>query len=261
VTTYETIGTDYKKHRAADSRIVEEIVLLLSLDAGSTIADIAAGSGNYSIALAERNFFVKAVELSEVMHKQAPDHPNVVWFTGSAEELPLPDGSVDGVICLLAFHHFDDHVQTVKEMDRICLGGPMVVFTFDPREGDIPWIADYFPEIWDESYELFQPIAEVKQLFEKETGREVQSYPFELPYDLKDHFAGAGWRRPEIYLDESFRAGMSAFALTEPHMVDQGVRKLKTDLVSGKWDENYGWLKKQDTLDMGYHFIKVVAKD
>jgi len=64
-----------------------------------------------------------------------------------------------------------------------------------------------------------------------------------------------------IYLDKSFRAGMSAFALTEPHMVDQGVRKLKTDLASGKWDENYGWLKKQDKFDMGYRFIKVVAKD
>ena len=54
---------------------------------------------------------------------------------------------------------------------------------------------------------------------------------------------------------------MSAFTLTEPHMVDQGVRKLKTDLASGKWDKNYGWLKKQDKLDMGYRFIKVVAKD
>jgi ubiquinone/menaquinone biosynthesis C-methylase UbiE len=103
---YNSIGQQYLKTRVPDIRIVKKLIDLLNLPKNSIIADIGAGTGGYSLALANQGFFVNAIERSLVMQKQAVEHPQVKWFTGYAENLPLPDKSVDGVVSILAIHHF-----------------------------------------------------------------------------------------------------------------------------------------------------------
>lgn len=76
-----------------------------------------------------------------------------------------------------------------------------------------------------------------------------------LPYDLSDLFAAAGWRRPEIYLNSTVRAGISAFALAEPSIVELGVRQLAEDLTSGQWNAKYGDIKTLTEFDAGYRFL------
>jgi ubiquinone/menaquinone biosynthesis C-methylase UbiE len=49
---YDQLGQGYSRTRRADARIVERIIDLLSLPVGSHIADVGAGTGNYSNALA-----------------------------------------------------------------------------------------------------------------------------------------------------------------------------------------------------------------
>ena len=51
---YDSIGQSYSKFRLPDSRIVDSLVNLLQLEPGSLVADIGAGTGNYSRAIAER---------------------------------------------------------------------------------------------------------------------------------------------------------------------------------------------------------------
>ncbi len=257
---YDEIGRSYTEHRSADSRIVDKTVRLLNINAGSLIADIGAGTGNYSVALAERGFLVKAIEPSDVMREQAAGHPDVEHLNGSAEKVPLPDSCADGVICILAFHHFTDPLRAAREMARICADGPIVLFTFDPREGEMLWFEDYFPFIWDQAFELFPPLAEVNHLFQEESEREVKSYIFELPPDLEDHFAAAGWKRPEIYLDAAYRMSMSAFALADQAMVSEVIKNLENDLNNGVWDNKYGYLRKQDKADLGYRFIHALPR-
>lgn len=69
-TEYDRIGKTYTSTRAADPRISQNLIELLKLPPNSSIIDIGAGSGNYSLALAEHGFRVTAVELSEIMRKQ-----------------------------------------------------------------------------------------------------------------------------------------------------------------------------------------------
>ena len=69
----------YTRHRQADPRIVDAIVELLDVPSGSAIADVGAGTGNYSCALARRGYTIKAIEPSNVMRSQAETAKSVEW--------------------------------------------------------------------------------------------------------------------------------------------------------------------------------------
>ena len=103
---YDSIGKTYNTTRQADPRITKSIISGLDLGLPSTVADIGAGTGNYSMELAESGFKVIAVEPSGVMRRQGRQHKNLQWLDGMAEDLPLEDKSMDGVVCILAAHHF-----------------------------------------------------------------------------------------------------------------------------------------------------------
>src|SRR5208337_1721670 len=139
---------------------------LLNLPPGSTIADIGAGTGNYSSSLANLGYKVLAVEPSEEMRKQALPNKNVRWYSGTAESIPLDDNSVKGIMIVLALHHFADVRKAIHELTRICPSGPVVIFTMDPRESEEFWFYNYFPEISQHVEKTFPPINDVVRLFE-----------------------------------------------------------------------------------------------
>jgi ubiquinone/menaquinone biosynthesis C-methylase UbiE len=253
---YETIGQGYSRHRAADARIVREVVRLLgSSPKGGAVVDVGAGTGNYSAAVARLGYRVTAVEPSTTMREQAEDAPGVLWVTGTAERLPLPDGCANAVICVLALHHFRDAEAALDEMRRVVAAGPIVIFTFDPRRGEPFWFAEYFPALWRQAYETFPPLETVVELLGKITGRSVEVSTFRLPPDLEDKFAAAGWRRPRIYLDEGVREGISAFALADRCAVRDGLYRLKRDLDSRAWHEKHGSVLELEDFDAGYRFL------
>jgi hypothetical protein len=67
----------------------------------------------------------------------------------------------------------------------------------------------------------------------------------------------SGWNRPEIYLDPQARQSMSGFALASPSSIENGLASLGNHLKSGKWDLQYGHLRKQKNFDAGFRFIKL----
>ncbi len=116
---YDSIGRTYSKSRRADPRIVGQVANLLRLPPGARLADVGAGTGNYSNALAKAGFQVSAVEPSAEMRAQAEVHTGVVWFEGAAEALPLPRNSVDGVVSTLAIHHFTSVPRGHRDASRL----------------------------------------------------------------------------------------------------------------------------------------------
>ncbi len=253
---YNSIGTNYNSNRAADSRIIETINNLLNLPHGSTIADIGAGTGNYSNAFADLGYNVYAIEPSEEMRGQAKFNKNVTWLSGTAESIPLKDDSVKGVIVVLAIHHFSSLQCAAVEMHRICPAGPIVVFTFDPRQGETPWFNDYFPQIYQQDYTTFPPIDRVSEkiALDKNWSKTIKSFP--LPHDLSDKNMYSAWQEPERYLDAQFRKNTSGLALAPESEVQNGVKRLENDLHTGKWDQKYGYLRGQKFFDPGFKFIQ-----
>jgi ubiquinone/menaquinone biosynthesis C-methylase UbiE len=252
---YNSIGKQYAKTRVPDRRIVNQLIELLDLPQGSAIADIGAGTGNYSHALANQGFWVKAIEPSVVMQQQAIAHPQLQWFTGHAENLPLGDRSVDGAISTLAIHHFTNLPKAFQEMHRVVKDGAIVLLTFDIRLAQKIWLYDYFPFLWDDASQ-FLALDEQIDLIQQNTKRKVEAIPFLLPDDLSDLFAAAAWKRPELYLDPIVRSGISSFAKSDQNLIVQGVNLLEKDLNSGAWLKKYGEIKNLNELDIGYRFIR-----
>jgi len=257
--TYDVIGESYNHNRTADKRILINIIELLDLPAGKLIADIGAGTGNYTNALANSGYKLFAIEPSVVMRKQAVPDNNVSWISGLAEALPLRDKSMDGIIIILAIHHFSDLRKTAREVARVCPKGPLVMLTMDPREGENFWFNDYFPEIELHVLKSFPPLHEVVHIFSGTKNMSTQVIRFPLPDDLADKNMCSGWNRPEIYLDPSMRQNTSGFALASSAAVQEGLRRLENDLQTGKWDELNGHLRRQESFDAGFRFLQFRA--
>ena len=253
---YDHIGIGYTKHRCADLRIAHALVKAIGLAPPAILADIGSGTGNYSRAVADLGYHVKAVEPSIIMYDQAASHDSVDRLSGFAERIPLADASVDGVFCVLASHHFSSLHAALGEMARICPAGPIVWFTFDPRQAEIPWLQDYFPALWKSTFGVFPPLGEVCNLFETRTGRHVDVFPWPIPFDLQDCFMAAGWRRPEMYLDPEVRSSMSAFALADQAVLGEGLSRLKHDIATGAWRSRHRDLLERQAVDWGYRFLR-----
>ena len=252
---YDVIGKTYATSRIPDPRIVNAIIDLLDLPKGSIIADIGAGTGGYSLALANQGFSIYAIEPSSVMRSQAVEHPQVKWFSGYAEALPLPDKSVDAVVSILTIHHFSNLEKVFKEMQRIVRNGAIVLLSFDIRLAEKIWLYDYFPCLWEDALR-FQAIAEIVNLIQANTRRYVETFPLMLPDDLSDLFAAAAWKRPEMYLNPDIRAGISSFAWADESLVERGVKSLAADLNNHQWDAKYGEIRKITEIDAGYRFLR-----
>jgi ubiquinone/menaquinone biosynthesis C-methylase UbiE len=222
----------------------------------SIIADIGAGTGNYSNAVADYGYNVFAVEPSYQMVLQSNPHPSVKWLKGKAEQLSIRNRAVDGVVCVLASHHFKSLEKAASEFRRICESGPIILFTFDPRQSETFWLKDYFPRIWEKAFVAFDEIEKTAEILAGDI-MEYEIIPFPLPDNLGDRFAASGWKYPEIYLDKNTRNSMSAFALEDSGNVEIGIKKLKKDMDSGYWKKMYGYLTEEDEFDLGYRFIKI----
>jgi len=255
---YDTIGKTYNTNRSADPRIVVTLLKLLDLPEGATIADIGAGTGNYSNALADLGYRITAIEPSNVMRKQAKPHKNVRWLEGYAEAIPLPDSSVAGVIIVLALHHFSSIQKASVELHRICPDGPVAILTYDPRKSNEFWFNKYFPEIYKRELDYFPAAAEVAGVLAGDNWK-TEFTDFPLPCDLIDKNMHSGWNHPEIYFNEQM-LNSSGFAKAPKSEVEQGLSRLREDLSSGTWDKRYGYLRKLKELNTGFLFVKLYKK-
>ena len=79
----------------------------LGLSKGKTALDLAAGTGKFSPRLLATGAAVIAVEPVRAMLDQLiRQYPEIDARSGSAQQIPLADASVDAVVCAQSFHWF-----------------------------------------------------------------------------------------------------------------------------------------------------------
>jgi hypothetical protein len=76
-----------------------------------------------------------------------------------------------------------------------------------------------------------------------------------IPWDCADGFYEAYWRRPEAYLDEQVRRGMSVWARVGPTPSSGAVHSLRDDLASGRWAERNRDLLALDAAELGLRLL------
>lgn len=113
------------------------------------VLDLGSGTGRLTPGLAARfQGQVYGVEPSDRMREaaeQAP-HPGVTYLNGAAEDIPLPEASVDAVLMFLSFHHFPDPLQGLREVRRVLRPGGVALLRtqFSDLMPDLFWY-EYFP--------------------------------------------------------------------------------------------------------------------
>jgi len=117
--TFGAVAEAYARTRPPYSAAtIERAAAELGLDGGATVLDLGAGTGNLTRALRERFATVLAVEPDERMRAEFEGDV----LAGSAEAIPLPDGSVDAVFSGEAFHWFDLE-PALAEIERVVRPG------------------------------------------------------------------------------------------------------------------------------------------
>jgi SAM-dependent methyltransferase len=227
---YDTIGTTYAGTRRTEPRLAAQF--WAALGDARTVLNVGAGTGSYEPPDRE----VTAVEPSALMRSQRPAGA-APCLAGSAESLPFADQSFDAAMALATIDHWPDPIAGLHEMRRVARR--VVVFTHDASASDRFWLTrDYLPEhprLWTGRPALTQLAGAI--------GARIE--PVLIPWDCADGFYEAYWRRPEAYLDDRVRSGMSVWARVGPAAEQRAVRGLRDDLASGRWAE-----RNRDLLDL-----------
>jgi SAM-dependent methyltransferase len=114
-----------------------EVLDALPLEASATVVDLGAGTGKLTRLLAGRYARVIAVEPDDAMRALIGVGEPVA---GTAESIPLPDSSADGVFAADAFHWFEAEAA-LAEIARILKPGGVLALLwnrFEPKDYVLP---------------------------------------------------------------------------------------------------------------------------
>jgi len=256
---YDRIGGGYDATRRADPYIAVRLRELLGVRGGGRYLDLACGTGNYTMALAAAGGDWMGVDCSPVMINAARSKSTqVAWHVGDATTLPFPANGLDGVLCVLAIHHFPDRAAAFAEVRRVlCRGGRFVVFTAGRAQMRRYWLNHYFRDAMARSIDQMPDLDEVEAAMRGAglvpRGRE----PYSVRPDLQDCFLYSGKDAPGRYLDPQVRAGISTFAaLASADEVEVGCRRLADDIGTGRIQEVIAGC---DDLEGDYTFVTAEA--
>ena len=240
---YDTIGATYTVTRRTEPRIAAQV--WAALGDARTVLNVGAGTGSYEPSGRD----VTAVEPSAVMRAQRPAGA-APCVAAAAESLPFEDQSFDAAMAFATLHHWQDPIAGLREMRRVARR--VVVFTHDTSEtgwrGRFWLTRDYLPEIAD-------LLVGRPSLTELASAIGARTEPVLIPWDCADGFFEAHWRRPEAYLDDHVRRGVSVWARVGLEPEQRAVHSLREDLVSGRWAECNRDLVALDAAELGLRLL------
>ncbi len=240
---YDTIGATYTVTRRTEPRIAARI--WAALGEARTVLNVGAGTGSYEPS--DRH--VTAVEPSALMRAQRRAGA-ASCVAAAAEILPFEDQSFDAAMAVSTVHHWLDPIAGLREMRRVARR--VVVFTHD--SSDTGWrrrfwlTRDYLPEIAD--FSIGRP-----SLTEQARAIGARMEPVLIPWDCADGLFEAYWRRPDAYLDDHVRLGMSVWSRVGTDAEQRAVRNLGDDLASGRWAERNRDLIDREAAELGLRLL------
>ena len=239
--SYDTIGATYTVTRRTEPRIAARV--WAALGDAQTVVNVGAGTGSYEPPGRD----VTAVEPSALMRAQRPAG-TAPCVAAVAESLPFEDQSFDAAMAFATVHHWQDPIAGLREMQRVARR--VVVFTCETTDQSWRrrfWLTrDYLPEVAASRVGLATELASA-------IGARME--PVLIPWDCADGFFEAYWRRPEAYLDDDVRRGISVWAKVGPDAEQRAVRSLRDDLASGRWGERNRDLLDLDAAELGLRLL------
>jgi SAM-dependent methyltransferase len=137
-----------------------------------TVLDVACGPGLLACAFAKVAEHVTGVDMTPAMLEQARKTQqdqglkNVSWHRGDVYSLPFSVAQFSIVSSRFAFHHLQDPMAALKEMQRVCKpGGRIVVVDMSPLPEKAAAL-NVAELLRDPSHVRALPVEELVELFE-----------------------------------------------------------------------------------------------
>jgi ubiquinone/menaquinone biosynthesis C-methylase UbiE len=139
---FERGAEAYERARPSyPAEAVDLVVRELGLGPGRRVLDLAAGTGKLTRLLVPSGADLVAVEPVAGMRDQlVAAVPGVEVLDGTAEALPLPDASVDAVVCAQAWHWFDSPVALAEVRRVLRRSEDALAVIFNIRDESVDWV-------------------------------------------------------------------------------------------------------------------------
>lgn len=258
-TIYNEIGLGYNTTRRADPYISDRLYALLQPEQDKTYLDIGCGTGNYTIRLSQMGVRLVGVDPSETMLKEARTKSDQVnWLHGYAEEIPLPDNSIDGAVATLTLHHWSDHETAFKELARVLKPGARAVFfTFTPEQESGYWFNHFFPAMMQKGMQRSISLETMNDLATKAGLALVGTEKYFVQDDLQDLFGYSGKHDPERYFNLDIIKGISYFSIyADAKELQDGLQKLRECIDT----DQFAAIRDQYDNDLGDYLFVVFRK-
>ena len=228
---YREQAARYDATRGASPSILGPLERAIAGGPGSSLLDVAGGTGNYAEALRERGHEPCVVDVSHHMLERAAAKGLPV-VRADASALPFADTSFDSVINVSALHLVPRWRVALAEARRVLRpGGRLGLMVYTRENLDVHWIFEYFPSAREWVYPEHQTLAE---LLAELPGARIE--PFEFG-DLIDASMSALCRHPRLLLDPAWLQQTSFFErlrIADPAGLAEGLLRLKRELDGGR---------------------------
>ncbi|XVU27096.1 class I SAM-dependent methyltransferase [Actinoplanes sp. CA-054009] len=129
---------DYGAVAALIHPMAEATVQAADLSAGARVLDVAAGTGNASLAAARCGADVLATDyvgalLDRARERASAEHLPIATEVADAENLPYPDARFDAVLSVVGAMFAPDQEKVAAELTRVCRpGGTIAMANWTP---------------------------------------------------------------------------------------------------------------------------------
>jgi SAM-dependent methyltransferase len=221
---YNEMAASYARHRAVHPGVATQLIATAGIGPETCVLDVGCGTGNYAKALAALTACqISGVEPSREMLRAARE--SAIWNTlvhGSAEQLPVPDHSVDLVMSTDVIHHVGDRPAYFREAARVLKPGGRLVTVTDSA-ADIARrrpLTSHFPETAAIELSRYPSLEVLTNEMTAAGFTAISREGVELEYELIDI---------QPYRDRVF----SSLTLLDDAAFQRGLARLASDLILG----------------------------
>ncbi|MFF3371739.1 class I SAM-dependent methyltransferase [Streptomyces sp. NPDC002680] len=171
--------------------LVADLARAAGLGPGSRVLEIAPGTGQLTVPLAQLGCRITAVELgpslAEVARRNLRAFPLAEVTVADFEQWPLPPEPFDLVVCATAFHWLDPATRLPRAARALRPGGLLAVVTTHHVKGGT---VDFFDRV-QRCYEQWDPATppDLQQVDEADTATDTDEW------DRSEHFTDVTVRR------------------------------------------------------------------